>query len=159
MPYVPEGPKQGHFSPFFGDGSRTVFRAQADKPVASSGPGPGLGPFDIGGGPGVALTALEYTSLRALAEEAAGRLPGPEASVLKIRGTELTQQIDELLVEAIGYYAAPYETPEDGRNEPPVSPDYADGIMAHHLYTRAATIYGGSNEIQKNIIAKMVLGM
>ena len=107
----------------------------------------------------VALTALEYTSLRALAEEAAGRLPGPEASVLKIRGAELTQQIDELLVEAIGYYAAPYETPEDGRNEPPVGPDYADGIMAHHLYMRAATIYGGSNEIQKNIIAKMVLGM
>ena len=107
----------------------------------------------------VALVALEFTNLRALAEEDAGRPPGPEASALKIRGAELTQQINRLLVEAVGYHAMAYQLPEAGRNEPPVGPDHADGIMAYNLYMHAATIYGGSNEIQKNIIAKTVLGM
>ena len=107
----------------------------------------------------VDLTALEMTNLRTLADESEGKAPGPEASMLKIRGAELTQRIDELLVEAVGYYANPYELPEHGRNEPTVGPDYADGVLAHHLYMRATTIYGGSNEIQKNIIAKMVLGL
>ena len=107
----------------------------------------------------VALVALEYTNLRALAEEDAGRPPGPEASALKIRGAELTQQINRLLVEAVGYHALAYQLPEAGRNEPPVGPDYADGLMAYNLYMHATTIYGGSNEIQKNIIAKAVLGM
>jgi len=105
------------------------------------------------------LTALEYTNLRSLADEAAGKPPGPESSILKIRGADMTQRINELLVEAIGYYAAPYEAPLDGRNEPLPIPDYADGLNEAHLHLRAASIYGGSNEIQRNIIAKMVLGL
>ena len=105
------------------------------------------------------LTALEFTNLRSLADEAAGKAPGAESSILKIRGADLTQRINELLVEAIGYYAAPYEAPLDGRNEPLPIPDYADGLAESHLHLRAASIYGGSNEIQRNIIAKMVLGL
>jgi len=109
----------------------------------------------------VELLALEYTQLRILAEESAGRAPGPESSILKIKGTEVQQSIDELTVEALGYYAYPYE-PEalsPGWNEEPIGPDYAPGVLPQFLYGRASSIYGGSNEIQKNIIAKMVLGL
>ncbi|WP_370153753.1 acyl-CoA dehydrogenase family protein [Ferrovibrio sp.] len=105
------------------------------------------------------LLALEYTNLRMLAAEQGGRGPGPEASMLKIRGSEIQQAITELAVEALGYYAAPYEHRPDGSNQPPVGPDYAQGRMEAFLYNRATTIYGGSNEIQRNIIAKMVLGL
>ena len=61
----------------------------------------------------------------------------------------------------LGMYGAPYEAEKnfEGRNEARVGPDYAFGPMAEHLYLRAATIYGGSNEIQRNIISKMVLGL
>jgi alkylation response protein AidB-like acyl-CoA dehydrogenase len=109
----------------------------------------------------VELLALEYTQLRILAEESAGRAPGPESSILKIKGTEVQQCIDELTVEALAYYAYPYE-PEalsPGWNEEPIGPDHAPGVLPQFLYGRASSIYGGSNEIQKNIIAKMVLGL
>ena len=79
--------------------------------------------------------------------------------MLKIRGSEIQQGLTELAVEALGYYAAPYEHRPDGSNQPPVGPDYAQGRMEAFLYNRATTIYGGSNEIQRNIIAKMVLGL
>lgn len=110
------------------------------------------------------LLALEYTNLRMLAAEQGGKGPGAEASMLKIRGSEIQQAITELAVEALGYYAAPYEPKSyehwpDGSNQPPVGPDYAQGRMEAFLYNRATTIYGGSNEIQRNIIAKMVLGL
>ncbi len=109
----------------------------------------------------ISLQALEMTSLRSLASENAGKGPGPESSILKIRGSELQQTISGLLVEAVGYYAGPYELErfEDGWNEEPIGPDYAQGSMAMHLYGRASTIYGGSNEIQRNVIAKMILGL
>ena len=109
----------------------------------------------------IALTALEYLNLRFLAEEAAGRPIGPEASVLKIKGTELRQKLTELTIEALGYYAIPFEPEQltDRWNEPPIGPDYAAAQIPQYLYSRAATIYGGSNEIQRNIIAKMVLGL
>ncbi|HZD25956.1 MAG TPA: acyl-CoA dehydrogenase family protein [Alphaproteobacteria bacterium] len=109
----------------------------------------------------IGLAALEYLSLRFLAAEAAGRSVGPEASLLKIRGSEIRQQITELTVEALGYYAVPYapELPEQGSNEPPPGPELAAGQMPDFLFSRAATIYGGSNEIQRNIVAKMVLGL
>jgi alkylation response protein AidB-like acyl-CoA dehydrogenase len=105
------------------------------------------------------LLALEYTNLRMLAAENAGKGVGPEASMLKIRGSEIQQGLTELACEALGYYAAPYERRPDGSNQPPVGPDYAQGRMEAFLYNRATTIYGGSNEIQRNIIAKMVLGL
>ena len=106
------------------------------------------------------MLALESVVLKVLSEESAGRPPGPEASLLKIKGTELQQAITELLVEAVGDYAHPYvpEALEDGWNEEPVGPDYAAPLAPHYFNWRKASIYGGSNEIQKNIIAKMVLG-
>ncbi len=106
------------------------------------------------------LTALEFTNLRYLAEEAAGRDIGPKASLLKIRGSEVRQQIAELCVEALGYYAYPSLEPDPaGTNVPPIGADYTSAQMPEFLYSRAATIYGGSNEIQRNIMAKMVLGL
>ena len=109
----------------------------------------------------VNLQALEFTQLRILAQEKAGQPPGPEASTLKINGTEVEQTLNELMIEAIANYAAPY--PPGGlnpdRNEPPIGPDHAVGLMQERLLRRAATIYGGSNEIQRNIIAKAVLEM
>ncbi|HJO73391.1 MAG: acyl-CoA dehydrogenase family protein [Rhodospirillales bacterium] len=106
------------------------------------------------------MLALESVVLKVLSEESAGRPPGPEASLLKIKGTELQQAITELLVEAIGEFAHPYvpEALEDGWNEEPVGPDYAAPLAPHYFNWRKASIYSGSNEIQKNIIAKMVLG-
>ena len=101
----------------------------------------------------VDLLALEYTELRAIASLAAGAAPGPDSSILKIRGTEIQQALSELAVEACGYYAHALNTGEAIGN------DYAWGISAKYLYGRAATIYGGSNEVQKNIIAKSVLGL
>ncbi len=109
----------------------------------------------------VELMALEYTELRAMAAESAGKPPGPEASLLKIRGTEIQQEITALLMEAVGNYAQPYlpEAMQDGWNEDPVGPDYAAPLAGRYFNWRKASIYGGSNEIQKNIISKMVLGL
>ena len=106
------------------------------------------------------LLALEAVVIQVLNAEAAGQPPGPEASLLKIRATEIQQAITELLFEAIGNYAHPYiaEAMDYGWNEEPVGPDYAATIAAHYFNWRKASIYGGTNEIQKNIIAKMVLG-
>ena len=109
----------------------------------------------------IGLTGLEYLNLRMLADEAAGKPVGPEASLLKIRGSEIRQQLTELSIEALGMYSAPYELAQlsDGWNEPPIGPDYAQAQMPDFLFSRAATIYGGSNEIQRNIVAKAVLGL
>jgi hypothetical protein len=103
------------------------------------------------------LAALEFTELRTLAEESKGHMAGPESSILKIRGTEIQQRITELTVEAIGYYAYPNERAL-GSNEF-IGPDYALGQAGHYFNMRKTSIYGGSNEIQRNIIAKAVLGL
>ena len=107
------------------------------------------------------LLALEHTELRILSDESAGRAPGPESSLLKIRGTEIQQEITELLVEAVGYYASPYQPAllREGANEEPVGPGYAPALAPTYFNWRKASIYGGSNEIQKNIIAKAILGL
>jgi alkylation response protein AidB-like acyl-CoA dehydrogenase len=107
------------------------------------------------------LTALEYTELRTLAGEAAGKGPGPESSVLKIKGTEIQQRITELVLEAAGHYGAPYFRgfPTDGDNAHPIGPDFAHRAAPTYFNVRKTSIYGGSNEIQRNIIAKMVLGL
>ncbi len=109
----------------------------------------------------VKLTALEYCNLRILAAMQEGSPPGGEASMLKLLGSEVTQAITELTVEALGYYAAPYEMADrtPGSNWSPVGPEAAEGVMGQHLFMRAITIAGGSSEVQKNIIAKMVLGL
>ncbi len=109
----------------------------------------------------VDLTALEFTELRTLASENAGKGPGPESSILKIKGTEIQQRITELTIEAVGHYAHPNLQNMDlgSYNEFPVGPEHADGVAAGYFNTRKTSIYGGSNEIQHNIIAKMVLGL
>ena len=107
------------------------------------------------------LGALEIVNLRTLAAEEKGGGVGPEASILKICGTEIEQALNEMLIEAVGVDAIPYSLEWarlDANEEPPVA-DRAVGLMSEHLLKRAATIYGGSNEIQRNIVAKHVLGL
>ena len=106
------------------------------------------------------LEALEFTELRTLAAIAEGGHPGAESSILKIRGTEIQQRLTELFVEAAGQYILPYEGPDGFEsNRTPAGPDYASSSVAQYLNYRKTSIYGGSNEIQKNIIAKAILGV
>ena len=108
----------------------------------------------------IELTALEFTELRALMNAEQGEAPGVEANMLKIRGTEVQQKISEMLMKAMGYYALPHvhEAMEYGWNEAPIGPEYAAGLAPAYFNMRKTTIYGGTNEIQRNIIARMVLG-
>jgi alkylation response protein AidB-like acyl-CoA dehydrogenase len=109
----------------------------------------------------IALQALEITNLRVLAAEEQRHAPGPEASILKIKGTEIQQGITELLVQAVGSYALPLrrEAMAAGYGGESIGPLYAAPLAAHYLNMRKLSIYGGSNEIQKNIIAQMILGL
>ena len=113
----------------------------------------------IGAVIGIAALSMGDVSARA---ETAGKPPWPEASFLKIKGTEVQQGLTELLVEAIGPYAAPFQ-PEAFRqenwNEEPVGPDYGPPLAPLYFNWRKASIYGGSNEIQRSIIAKSMLGL
>ena len=110
----------------------------------------------------VELKALEYIELRTLASVVSGKAPGPESSILKIVGTELCQRIDSLYLEASGYYALPYVRdqydsayPEEDR----VGEGSETNAALVYFNDRKVSIYGGSNEIQRNIIAKHVLGL
>ena len=111
----------------------------------------------------VELKALEMTQLRVVSADAKQGnhgTPDPASSILKIKGSELQQATTELLMEAIGPYALPYESEAaERRNEPPVGPDYAAPLAPAYFNYRKVSIYGGSNEIQKNIIAKAILGL
>ncbi len=107
------------------------------------------------------LMALEYTELRYLMAGEKNEAPGAEANMLKIRGTEIQQRLSELLMNAMGLYAHPYvpEALEYGWNEAPIGPDQAATMAPTYFNMRKTSIYGGTNEIQKNIMAKMVLGL
>ena len=112
----------------------------------------------------IELKALEMTQLRVVARARNGNdgRPDPASSILKIKGSELQQAISELLLEVVGPYALPDRMPADDadrRNEPPVGPDWAATLAPHYFNWRKVSIYGGSNEIQKNIIAKAILGL
>ncbi len=104
------------------------------------------------------LTALEYTELRTLAGESSGKGPGPESSILKIKGTEIQQRLTDLALEAAGHYGAPFLRGVP-HNLGAIGPDEALGVAGAYFNTRKTSIYGGSNEIQRNIIAKAVLGL
>ena len=107
----------------------------------------------------VGLAALEATEHRFLFDPDRGGELGAEASILKIRGTELQQRVLELAVEALGYYGLPDVQPlPEGSNEEPIGPDYAAFSSELYFNYRKISIYGGSNEIQRNIVAKAVLG-
>jgi alkylation response protein AidB-like acyl-CoA dehydrogenase len=107
------------------------------------------------------LMALEITNLRALSAESEKRAPGPEASILKIKGTEIQQALTELMMYAVGPYALPFErhSIEEGDLGSAAGPEYAAPLAATYCNVRKVTIYGGSNEIQRNIIAQMILGL
>jgi len=111
----------------------------------------------------VRLKALEMTQLRVLAGEAKREkgTQDPASSILKIKGSEIQQATTELLMDVVGPYAMPYQSEDaiDGRNEPDIGPDWASTIAPAYFNTRKVSIYGGSNEIQKNIIAKAILGL
>ena len=109
----------------------------------------------------VELKSLEMTQLRVVAAERDRNDLDPASSILKIKGTEIQQAISELLLEAIGPYALPQETHEESErwNEPAIGPDWAGPLAPHYFNWRKVSIYGGSNEIQKNIIAKAILGL
>ena len=109
----------------------------------------------------IAISAMEFTELRILSSLSAGKNVGPESSLLKCRGTELQQALTELVLEATGNYAVPYDrpSPEKGINDEPIGPDYAGMAAPEYFNTRKVSIYAGSNEIQRNIMAKMVLGL
>lgn len=109
----------------------------------------------------IELLALEYTELRTLAAVSTGKAPGPESSILKIKGTEIQQAIDELNVELAGYYGLPFvqEQFTAEYDDVVIGPGTSAGAAPKYFNNRKATIYGGSNEVQTNIICKAVLGL
>lgn len=98
------------------------------------------------------LMALEITNLRVLSAEEQSHAPGPEASILKIKGTEIQQAITDLLVQAVGPQAQPLRERLD-------TTEQASSLAVNYLNMRKLSIYGGSNEVQKNIIAQMIMGL
>jgi hypothetical protein len=107
------------------------------------------------------LANMQTTNLRVLAAVAGGGAPGAESSMLKIKGTEIRQEITALTRRAFGPYAAPYipEALEAGWNGEPVGPPDAMTAAPGYFNNRKLSIFGGSNEIQKNIISKAILGL
>ncbi len=100
------------------------------------------------------LMALAMTNLRLLAAADKGAPPGPEAGMLKIKGTVIRQAINDLTRRAVGPWALPFVSEALETNTPHPGPDYAHRAAGHYLNNRKLSIYGGSNEIQRNIIAK-----
>lgn len=104
----------------------------------------------------IELKALEMTELRTLWEVAAGSAPGAQSSMLKLKGTDIVQRLTELYVECAGPYAAPWFPEVEGPADP-LGPDWARPETVRYFEGRAASIAGGSDEVQRNIMAKHVL--
>ena len=102
------------------------------------------------------LKALEITELRILSAVSGGSTPGPESSILKLTTTRLEQEINELSVDVLGYRGFPMD-PVDGGN--PYRENFTASVVPRYLNNRAASIFGGSQEVQRNIVAKLVLGL
>jgi alkylation response protein AidB-like acyl-CoA dehydrogenase len=107
----------------------------------------------------IELMALEMTVLRVISQD--GSRPGPEASLLKIKGTEVQQRLTELMMEVAGPYSMPFDPAfMEGDTAHSISgDDDAAPLAAYYFNYRKTSIYGGSNEIQKNIITQMILGL
>lgn len=107
----------------------------------------------------IELMALEVTVLRVLAR--ADQAPGPEASVLKVRGTEIQQELTELMLDAAGPRALPFDPAYLGgaKDHSLMEDDDAAPLASYYFNFRKTSIYGGSNEIQRNIISQMILGL
>ena len=104
----------------------------------------------------IELMALEFTELRALASIAEGKPPGPESSLLKLQGTQIQQAIQQLRMDVAGYYGGALQGELSAAQLGHAFTDYAQKM---YFRGRASSIYGGSNEVQKNITAKYVLGL
>jgi acyl-CoA dehydrogenase len=102
------------------------------------------------------LKALEITELRILSSVSGGGNPGPESSILKLSATRLEQDINEISVDVLGHTGFVMNPVAQGN---PVRADYVSSVVPRYLNNRAASIFGGSQEIQRNIIAKLVLGL
>jgi acyl-CoA dehydrogenase len=109
----------------------------------------------------IALEAIEMTEHRVMSALSNGRNPGPASSMLKTQGTEAMQRLDELAISAAAHYAAVDQPAarEPGSNAHAIGPDHSLTAMARYLNNRAGSIYGGSNEIQRDIMARLVLGL
>ena len=107
----------------------------------------------------IELKATEFTELRTLSAISSGQSLGPESSILKIKGTELQQTISELFVEMLAYYAHPFFLESELGSNESIGPEYAGPVMSQYLNLRKVSIYGGSNEIQRNVISKAILGL
>ncbi|SFQ59615.1 Acyl-CoA dehydrogenase [Roseivivax halotolerans] len=105
------------------------------------------------------LMAMATTNLRTIAAAAAGNAPGAESSMLKIKGTVIRQEINALTRQAVGPFAMPFvsEALDEGANVEPVGPDYALPATQSYFNNRKLSIYGGSNEVQRQIISKAIL--
>jgi len=105
--------------------------------------------------------AMEATEMRILGSLSAGQNVGPESSLLKTRGSEIGQAISELAGEVAGYYGLPLDqsVPLDDDDFVPVGPAHFNGVSQKYFNLRKTSIYAGSNEIQRNIMAKLVLGL
>lgn len=109
----------------------------------------------------VQLQALKALEARVIASVEKTGAPGDEASMLKIVGSQVQQTLESLRVEAVGHYSLPFDTDliRGESNLPAPGPDYAVSAVSDMNFGRASSIYGGSNEIQRNVIAKAVLGL
>jgi acyl-CoA dehydrogenase len=107
----------------------------------------------------VRLDAFELSELRTLAGLAEGGSPGPESSLAKNLSVRLEQDINTLALEVSAYYGLPQQPRGLAVNEEPLGPEAGVAVTGRYLNSRAASIFGGSEEVQKNIIAKAVLGL
>jgi alkylation response protein AidB-like acyl-CoA dehydrogenase len=107
----------------------------------------------------IKLQAVQFTELRIMAALSRGQNPGPESSIMKNLSADLGQRITELALEAVGSYILPHQPWQAGSNDLPAGPSAGTTAMPRYFNLRASSIAGGSNEVQKNIVAKLVLGL
>ncbi|WP_170441446.1 acyl-CoA dehydrogenase family protein [Ruegeria arenilitoris] len=104
------------------------------------------------------LMAMATTNMRIISQAAAGQAPGVESSMLKVKGTIIRQEINDLARRAVGPYAMPFASEAVAGDNDPIGPDYATPVAAQYFNNRKLSIFGGSNEIQRGIIAKVKMG-
>ena len=106
------------------------------------------------------IDAVEMNELMFYSSMKSGQNPGTQASIVKMRGTEVGQKVTELAVEAVGWYGAPFtELRNFDSNVVPVGGEYVDDVAPRYFNQRKTTIYGGSSEVQRNVLAKAMLGL
>ncbi|HEX2891726.1 acyl-CoA dehydrogenase family protein [Vineibacter terrae] len=108
----------------------------------------------------IEIASLEMFELEFYSRLASGQNPGPWSSMIKLRGTEMMQQVQEYAVEAAAHYAMPFPVQRvPGANDEPIGPEGSDVLAPRYFNGRKMTIYGGSSEVQRGIMAKAILGL